>query len=329
MSQLDTDVLQAIANRALAEWDLAVKKVKLISISENVVFRIDTEGGEAYALRIHRPGYHSLGELVAEQQWTAALNEAGIRAPVPKMARNGNGYATVSVPDSTETRQVGVIEWLDGVTLSSLLNGEHDGAAMKHHFDQLGHLLARMHNQAVDWQLPADFERVSWDAEGLMGDTPIWGRFWELPELTAAERDLILRARRMLHERLLDYGTAPEHYSIIHADLNPDNCMIDGEQVSVIDFDDSGFGWHAYDLAVVLYYDLPGDLFETARDALLGGYRLERSLDDSINVMLPMFLLVRGLVLLGWMHERPEQKHDARLKKDIEWVCKQAERLLK
>lgn len=328
MSQLDTEVLQAIAERALGEWDLAVRKVKLISISENVVFRIDTEDNETYALRIHREGYHSLAELVSEQQWTSALSAVGIHVPVAKKTRTGSWYATVSVPDSNETRQVGTIEWLDGVTLSSLLKGEHDGAAMKYHFDQVGRLLARMHNQALDWQLPADFQRVSWDAEGLMGDTPIWGRFWELPELTAAERDLILRARRMLHERLLDYGTAPEHYSIIHADLNPENCMIDGEQLSAIDFDDSGFGWHAYDLAVALYYDLPEGLFETARDALIGGYRLERSLDDSIIAMLPMFLLVRGLVLLGWMHERPENKHDARLKKDIEWVCKQAERLL-
>jgi len=41
------------------------------------VFRVDSEDGRAYALRVHRPGYHTLAELESEPHWTAALNEAG------------------------------------------------------------------------------------------------------------------------------------------------------------------------------------------------------------------------------------------------------------
>ena len=146
-------------------------------------------------------------------------------------------------------------------------------------------------------------------------------------ELSAAERDHILRARRTIYQTLLDYGKAPETYSLIHADLHPFNVLVRGETVSVIDFDDSGFGWHLYDLAVALFYDQEKPHFATARDALLSGYRTERHLDDAAEDLLPMFLLIRGLALLGWMRERPEHQKENRLRLLIERACAQAEAL--
>ena len=249
--------------------------------------------------------------------------------PDPKMTRSGNGYATVPVPGSDETRYVGVIEWLDGVTLTDLLKQENDDALRKHHFEQVGRFAARMHNQAVNWQMPADFQRHAWDAEGLLGEAPFWGQFWNLPELTPAQREQILHARRTIYQRLLDYGKSSENYSLIHADLYPDNILVDGENVSIIDFDDSGFGWHLYDLAVALYYEQDEGYVDTNRDALISGYRSERSLDDRVDEWLPMFQLVRTLILIGWTHERPEQKQkdEDRLKTLIQRACIQAEAL--
>jgi Ser/Thr protein kinase RdoA (MazF antagonist) len=37
---------------------------------------------------------------------------------------------------------------------------------------------------------------------------------------------------------------------IIYADLNANNALREGGRLSVIDFDDAGFGWRAFDLAV-------------------------------------------------------------------------------
>ena len=94
------DVIRDVADRALREWDLGAAKVALISRSENVVFRVDAEDGRAYALRVHRPGYHTLAELESEPVWTAALNEAGVGAPMAEPARTGGHYAVVAVPDT-------------------------------------------------------------------------------------------------------------------------------------------------------------------------------------------------------------------------------------
>jgi Ser/Thr protein kinase RdoA (MazF antagonist) len=325
---LDKDTLRAIAERALDEWELRVSQLELISVSENTVFRVDTDGGDTYALRIHRPGYHTLAELNSEQQWTAALNRAGIGAPVPRITRDGRGYATISVPGSTETRHVGIVEWFDGVLLSSIIKQAPDAQALASHFNQLGRIAARIHNQAVSWQIPADFQRHAFDTDGFMGDAPFWGPFWVLPELTAAECKHILNARRTIHRILSDYGKAQGTYSLIHADLHPHNLLVNGDQLAVIDFDDSGFGWHQYELAVALYSYQRSPHFDAIRDALIAGYRSERPLSDAAIELLPMFLLIRALAMLGWLHARPEHRSSEGLRRLIESVCGQAEEVL-
>lgn len=324
---LDRATLRAIAERALDEWDICAAELELISISENTVFRVDTGTGETYVLRIHRPGYHNLAELNSEQQWTAALKRAGIGVPLPRLTPEGHGYATVPVPGSTETRHVGIVEWFDGVTLSSIIAEAADMEALALHFDQLGRIAARIHNQAVSWQIPKGFQRHAFDAEGLMGDTPFWGPFWILPELKAAEREHILNARRVIYRTLSDYGKDGETYSLIHADLHPHNLLVNGDQLHVIDFDDSGFGWHQYEIAVALDAYRKPPHFEVARDALIAGYRSERAISDAAIELLPMFLLIRSLALLGWLHERPEHNKGDRVRNLIQSACRQAEAL--
>ena len=324
---LNRDTLRAIAERALDEWDIRTVQLELISISENTVFRVDTDASETYVLRIHRPGYHTLAELNSEQQWTAALKRAGIGVPLPRLTRDGRGYATLPVPKSTETRHVGIVEWFEGVTLSSIMDQAPDMEALALHFNQLGRIAARIHNQAVGWQIPADFQRHAFDADGFMGDTPFWGPFWILPEMKAAEREHILNARRAIHRVLSDYGKEGGTYSLIHADLHPDNLLVNGEQLHVIDFDDSGFGWHQYEIAVALDAYRKPPHFEVARDALIAGYRSERALSEAAIELLPMFLLIRSLALLGWLHERPEHNKGDRVRNLIQSACRQAEAL--
>lgn len=162
-----------------------------------------------------------------------------------------------------------------------------------------------------------------------MGDAPFWSPFWDLPELTNAERQLILKARAAIHRTLSEYGKQQRTYSLIHADLHSYNLLVNGTRLYAIDFDDSGFGWHQYELAVSLFHCRDSPHFEKFRDALLSGYRSERALDDAAVELLPMFLLIRALALLGWTHERPEMNRGQRLKNLIPSACVQAEEFFK
>ena len=299
-------IVRSLADRALREWDLGAAKLALVSRSENVVFRVDTQDGRAYALRVHRPGYRTLAELESEPLWTAALNEAGIGAPVPEPTRAGNHYATVGVPGAQEVRHVGLVPWFEGVSLDQRIATAPDEASRDSHFEQLGRLMAAMHDQAVAWHPPSHFQRHSLDADGFMGEAPIWGRFWDVPQLTPEQRATLIAARHALHARLSEYGKAPGRYSLIHADLRSANVLVTGDRVHVIDFDDAGFGWHLYDMAVVLSDQVTHPGYERIRSALLAGYRSRRSISDEDLALLPLFLLTRTLASLGWLRDRPE-----------------------
>ena len=111
-----------------------------------------------------------------------------------------------------------------------------------------------MHNQAVGWQLPAGFARHAWDEQGLAGEKPIWGRFWEIEAAAESQRDLLLRGREAVFEGLSRLAKSPGRYSMIHADFAPENILVDGDKLRLIDFDDAGFGWHLFELVTSLYF---------------------------------------------------------------------------
>jgi len=159
-----------------------------------------------------------------------------------------------------------------------------------------------------------------------MGPAPHWGPFWDHEVLSPAERDLLLALRDRLHAALCRTGKPAGTFSLIHADLHPGNVLIDGPRTAVIDFDDAGFGWHQYDLAVALvaYQEHPG--FTAFRDACIAGYRSVRAMSDADLALLPMFLLIRDLAQLGWLHQRPELPRDAMTRQVKERIISQAAR---
>ncbi|MYD54017.1 MAG: phosphotransferase [Chloroflexi bacterium] len=317
--------LYKIAEQSLAAWGLKPDAMELVSRSENTVFRLDMSDRQRYALRIHRPGYHTLPELESELVWTQALNDAGIRVPVGVRTLNGPGYATIPTPDGESSRAVGLVNWLEGELLSSVIDSEADESRIVEHFGQIGRVLAAMNNQASSWMPPAGFTRHAFDVPGYVGNSPFWGRFWDIPPLTNGQRDVLSRARAGIRETLSDYGKNRDTYSMIHADLHAFNILIDPSgNLQAFDFDDAGFGWHQYDLAVVLFGldDLP--YFDAITDALVDGYRSIRPFSDEALSLLPLFLLIRRLVLISWQWERPELGRRNGLEAYIEDACNRA-----
>jgi Ser/Thr protein kinase RdoA (MazF antagonist) len=276
-------------------------------------------------LRLHRPGYHALQALQSERVWTRALAAAGVAVPSPVAARDGREYVEVSMSGSAERRYAGLAGWIEGESLAELLRRQAHVPVIERAYEQIGSLLGSIHNQSSGWQPPAHFRRHALDADGLMGEAPFWGRFWEHPVFSVAERKLLLATRARMHSALIRYGKNPLTYSMIHADPFPDNVLINDGRVAVIDFDDAAFGWHPYDLAVALVdlQPLPG--FVAAQHACIRGYRAVREISDAALAMVPLFLLARGMVQIGWFLQRPEIALPRSFKAMQQLVCAQSE----
>lgn len=277
------------AAEALAVWGASAPR--LINDRENAVYAVTLPGGAPAALRLHRPGYQSAAAIRSELVWTDDLAAAGLPVPRPVPSGAGDLLATLSTG-----RLASVVEWLPGVPLGQAwvpLTGTP--AAQAETFARIGALLARLHTATDALTLPPGFTRPAWDAEGLLGETPLWGRFWENPALTPAEAALLQEARAEARRRL-EAMAAPD-YGLIHADLMRENLLIDGAAIRLIDFDDSGYGFRGYDLGTLMIQNLVEPHWPDLLAAAAEGYARHRPLNPAD---LPLFVLLRCLASCGW-----------------------------
>lgn len=296
--------LVTLATSALEHWDLDTERLEPLKVRENAVYAVHLRCGRRVVLRVHRYGYHSDAALESEHVWLQALRASGIEVPRFLATRHGGMFARVSVPGLSGPRQVDLLEWIDGHPLGALSELSVQETQIELIYGTIGALAAAMHNHSSGWLLPPGFVRHAWDAEGLVGEQPLWGRFWELEALSAEQRRLFLALRSRLLAELPGYGVTSDRFGLIHADLVPENILITGAGPRIIDFDDGGHGWHMFELATSLYFIRRERYYEAAREALLAGYRRHRALPEEHAKMLPLFLAARGTTYLGWAHTR-------------------------
>src|SRR5262249_60354112 len=76
-----------------------------------------------------------------------------------------------------------------------------------------------------------------------------------------------------LRARLAAFGPGWDRYGLVHADTRLANLLVDGDAVSVIDFDDSGFSWFLYDVGTSVSFFEHQPHVPALVDAWLSGYR--------------------------------------------------------
>lgn len=277
---------------ALEIWGLAGARCNFVAGRENRVYRVKSARGD-FALRIKRPGYRSVDELVSELQWLAAMEAAGLHVPRPLASRNGRLLECVG------TFFVDVVSWLPGEPMGKSRQPLTFGHRTKV-FKAIGAEMAALHEACDVWSLPEGFTRCRWDLEGLLGETPLWGRFWENPTLSVEDRRLFLGFRDLAGERLAE-AAAGLDFGLIHADLVRENVLIEGETIKLIDFDDGGFGYRLFDIATVLLKSMDEHDYADLKAALIDGYVERRALDPA---GLDLFITVRALTYVGWIVPR-------------------------
>jgi Ser/Thr protein kinase RdoA (MazF antagonist) len=297
------------ADQAARHWDGRI--TRLIRDRENQVFEMATPTGRA-ALRLHRAGYQAPAAIQSELWWCAELAAAGLPVPAALPAHDGSLLLPLS-----DGRHASAVAWMEGEAL-----GEADKpnprplAEVLGLYQSLGALLDRVHGATDRLTLPPGFERPRWDLEGLVGDAPLWGRFWEHPVASPDQRAVLIRARDALRERL------GGRMGLIHADVLRENVLVNGRSLSLIDFDDSGFGFRLHDLGTALVQTVQHPEHPLLRDALMDGY------GTTDTAMVEAFTLARTLASVGWTMPRlaPDDPiHRSHLARAV--FC--AERLLK
>lgn len=291
----------------MRHWKVAGTPPVLLKHRENAVFRVTLANGDPAALRLHRPAYHGEGALRSELALMAALKQGGLLVPSPIAGSNGDPLVRLAANAALREQYADIISWVEGPALGQsgrpLSHGLEDQQRI---FFAIGAATARMHGIADAWKPPERFTRPAWDIEGLLGEAPVWGRFWDCPGLEPAQQRQLTTLRRRLKGELKDVVAAGLDYGLIHADLVRENVMLVQDGVALIDFDDAGFGYRLFDLATTLLKNRSEPSYPDIEKALVAGYRSCRDLGDESLRALPLFLVLRSLTYIGWIADRPE-----------------------
>ena len=282
--------MTALVERALKCWGFDGARHAFVAGRENLVYRVHADCGD-FALRIRRPGYRSEAELRSELLWLDAMDRAGLSVPRPRPTQDGRLLARVG------ERFVDMIGWLKGEPMGQ---GPLDLANARRAFRRLGKEMARLHLACDAWSLPAGFVRCKWDVDGLLGEAPVWGRFWQNPTLDPETCDLLERFRvRARADLAAEVGSLD--FGLIHADLMRENVLFDGPIVRLLDFDDGGFGFRLFDVATALLRNMGDPNYVELKVALTQGYQAERPLDIR---HLDLFIALRAMTYVGWIVPR-------------------------
>ncbi len=303
---MKVDSLRAI----LSLWGLQGAEVALLAQRENIVYQVEYNG-KRFALKQHRQNFRTEAELHSELHWMAMLSEGGLSVPNPLLGLDGQFL------QQFDELFFSVLHWIPGQPMGSTARPLLlDNPELTFH--DLGQAMAKLHQLSDAWNHPQGFSRWRWDIDGLLGDKPLWGRFWENPSLSERQQHLFVCARDLalgnLQKGSFDFG-------LIHADLLRENVHVDKGDLHLLDFDDGGFGFRAFDVATSLLKNRHEPNYSQLHASLIQGYRQVRDLDtDQLN----MFIALRALTYVGWIVPRLKepggQQRNERLIADADTV---------
>ena len=295
-------VLLALAEMAIGMYDLPpLVSVKLVNLSENATYKVETENGRMWALRIHRYGYHTQTAIASELAWLIDLRlKAVALTPVPIQGRNGEFIQVCRHPRMASPRSVVLFKWEMGAEPGI-------GEDLAKPFEALGEVAARMHLHAKSWARPPCFQRLTWDFETSLGELkPHWGRWREGMAVDAATSKIFGRAVDVIGRRLAAYGKGADRFGLIHGDLRLANLLVEGDVVKVIDFDDCGFGWFMYDAATPVSFHEHEPQVPELIEHWKQGYRKVMPLSAEDEAEIPSFVMLRRILLVAWIGSHHE-----------------------
>lgn len=293
----DVSRLWAEARGALSAFPRWTRVERLLSVRENAIFEVRGEARRRGVLRLHRAGYQDERSINSEMLWLQYLSNQGIHAPAPFRAEGDRLVLTTATG-----RHATLLGWVSGYHPGS----REDPAPIGHRYREIGAALARLHGATDGFEPPAGFVRPSWDIDGFLGEEPLWGRFWENSGLTTADARLMREVREVARTDLMRFLRDGADFGLIHADPLPENIFVSESGPVIIDYDDSGYGFRMYDLAVATYRRIDEPSNEAISECLAAGYREHRELPDEHWETLPLFHLLRSLACLGWIEPRQD-----------------------
>lgn len=285
---------------ALPEWGLdPAAPLSLLVISENATYLLDdAAAGRKLIFRVHRPGYHSEAEILSELTWIEALRRDGV-VETPRPVPSRNGRLLVDFFDGETKRHAVAFEHMSGK------EPEASDDLVKW-FGHLGEINARLHSHSKGWARPDGFVRKNWTFETIIGAEAHWGDWRHALGLRPDGLAILERLHEQLARETSAYGYGPDRFGLVHCDMRTANLLVDGTRLGVIDFDDCGMSWFAYDFATAVSFMEHEPIIPELMEAWLAGYHRTADFARQDARTLPMLVMLRRMQLTAWIASHAE-----------------------
>lgn len=103
-----------LAAAALKRYDIRVRSMRVHSFETNLMYRVRSETGERFMLRMAYPGWRTADDLRAEAAWLDALHaDTDIGAPRVIRSSNGESVLPMTGPGVPDTWYATLMTWVE------------------------------------------------------------------------------------------------------------------------------------------------------------------------------------------------------------------------
>ncbi|WP_337103334.1 phosphotransferase enzyme family protein [Paenibacillus sp. YIM B09110] len=267
---------QAALN-ALLKYEVDWSSIHFVQISEHVTFRIVTEKGNQYLLRVH-PASQQIEEIASQLEWLSALESKGLILPVAVPNRSGICVTDVVTCDGLKCYST-LMSWIEGERLEK-------ESLTEEAIRKMGTMMANLHEASTTFNPSASFVRPFWGSQTFKRD-------WEHLRLnykhfiSDGAFELYTKAANKVADCLSTFSSHVRNYGMIHADLHIGNVVFRYDEPYPIDFGRCGFGYHLYDIAQSIM-----GLHPSQRAYFIEGYEKIRDMDDEAIPKLETFFIM-------------------------------------
>lgn len=289
-------------------------KSRFVSNGLNDTYAVDTDSGK-FILRVYKHNWRTESDIRFELELLDFLKGCDLPVSYPIAKRDGEWLTELDAPEGI--RYAALFSYADGTGKVDLETSRAYGRA-----------IAELH-YAMDRYEPKH-KRFELDARHLL-DEPLEQL---LPFLQHRPNDmkLVEEIAGRLSKQLEAVSSGTYEWGVCHGDLHGWNVFHSADGgLTHFDFDCCGMGWRSYDLSVYLWDLVHGkeDSFKhECWDAFLEAYLEERPLSEQDVAIIPVFVAVRQLWLMGlhtgrssvWGSWQDDGYFDGKLKFLSAWV---------
>ncbi|HEY5561394.1 MAG TPA: phosphotransferase [Clostridiaceae bacterium] len=284
-----------ILDTAAKRFGLKLTDLSYIGGFQNFVYEYLKED-RWYILRITHSSHRSENNLLGELDFINYIHSNGVSVSRPIISVFGKLTEIIEIADSyfivtsfekAEGKKIHYPECMNNDSLSEMC----------------GEITGQIHALSLNY-LPQSIEKTRHD----------WTENNYLKNITRfipSTQHKIFEQYELLQNQI--NGLKKErNYGIIHGDINVGNFLINGEKLTLFDFDECQYSWFIEDIAIQLFYmvyvvldDSIGERnFQAQRfiQCFLKGYKRHFSIDEDSLKSIPLFLKLRELIVYIGMY---------------------------